>query len=166
MKRLDLDFAASRRADAGWVVLGLALFIAFDAGMAYRDLALEAATLEARPRRAPRAPGVPAESMDAALREADGVARALLLPWDSLFRTLEQSADERVALLALQPDARKREIAITGEARDYDAVLAFVTRLESRHTLRDVHLVRHELREDDPQRPLAFSILASWEPAP
>lgn len=166
MRALDLDFARPRTSPAGWVLLGLALFVAVDTGLAYRRLGHEAAAVEARlERHGAHMPGRIArtEKDDVALREADRVARNLMLPWESLFRSLEQATDERVALLALQPDARKREISISGEAKDYDAVLAFVTRLDARAGLRDVHLVRHELREDDPQHPMYFSILASWE---
>lgn len=170
MKRLELDFARPRRSRAGWVLLGLSIFAVLDAGLSYRQLTSEAAAVEARmARQAGRAStegSARAEKDDGALREADRVARTLLLPWDSLFATVEQASDERVALLALQPDARKREISISGEAKDYDAVLAFVTRLDSRKTLRDVHLVRHEVREDDPRHPTYFSILASWEARP
>ena len=169
MKALDLDFARPRTWSAGWVLLGLALFAVSDAGLSYRRLGDEAAAAQARlARHGVRAldvarGGPPA---DGALRHADRVARSLLLPWDSLFSTLEQATDDRVALLALQPDARKGEISISGEAKNYDAVLAFVTRLDSRKTLRDVHLVRHEVREDDPQHPMSFGIVASWEAAP
>lgn len=168
MKALDLDFARTRATPAGWVLLGLATFVAVDTGMSYRQLASQVAAVEAR---LDRHGGhgsrlARSEKDETALRDADRVARSLMLPWDSLFRSLEQATDERVALLALQPDARKREISISGEAKDYDAVLAFVTRLDQREGLRDVHLVRHELREDDPQHPMYFSILASWEGRP
>jgi Tfp pilus assembly protein PilN len=169
MKALDLDLARSRSPRAGWVLLGLALFAVFDAGLSYRQLSNDAAVAQRQlARHSGRTPtsATRAEKADEALHEADRVARSLMRPWDSLFRTLEQATDERVALLALQPDARKGEISISGEAKDYDAVLAFVTRLDERKTLRDVHLVRHEVREDDPQHPMYFSILANWEEGP
>lgn len=168
MKRIDLDFAARPGPSAGWILLGVALVALLDTGASYRHLEAQIAEAEQRavaPRA--RAGGHGAETGEAAaaaLRDAEKVARTLMLPWDSLFRSVEETTDDGVALLALQPDPQKRELNITGEAKDYDAILAFVTRLDKRGSLRDVHLVRHELREDDPQRPLYFSIIAEWEP--
>lgn len=169
MRRMDLDFGERRGPAAGWILLGVALVLLLDLGATWRMLDAQVATAEERAARPARAGGKRVEAGEAAavaLRDADRVARHLMLPWDGLFRALEETADERVALLALQPDPQKRELAISGEARDYEAILAFVTRLDARESLRDVHLVRHELREDDPQRPLFFSIVASWEAGP
>jgi len=165
VKRVALDFAAPRSRSIGWILLGLALFLAFDAANTYRELSSTLAELEA-PRQGRTTVASARGQDERGTQEADRVAQALMLPWDSLFHTLEGSTGDKVALLALQPDARKREIAISGEAKDYDAVLAFVTRLEKRDTLRGVHLVRHEVREDDPQHPMYFSILANWEGRP
>lgn len=165
MRRLDLDLAPRRGRTAGWVLLGLALVALLDLGSAWHRLAgeIDAAGRGGDGSSVLRAEAA-GEATEAMLREAEHVARSLTLPWDPLFTSLEEAADEGVALLALQPDPQKRQIAISGEARDYAAILAFVARLDARRTLRDVHLVRHELREDHPQRPTSFSIVASWEP--
>jgi hypothetical protein len=70
-------------------------------------------------------------------------------------------ANDKVALLAIQPDSRTGTVVISGEGEDYAAVLAYVSALDRAPTLSRVHLVQHELRQDDKQR-LAFSIAATW----
>lgn len=170
MRRLDLDLTGSRGPRFGWILLGLALVVLADLGATWNELDAELAEAGERASR-PRSGGTYPASREGrespgALREADRIAGALTLPWDSLFRSVEEASDEHVALLVLQPDPGKRELGISGEAKDYDAILAFVTRLDRREGLRNVHLVKHEVREDDPQRPLFFSIVAGWEPRP
>lgn len=161
MRRLDLDLVPSRGPVWGWILLGLAVVAVADLGASWKSASTQAQAwaVRASPAEAAEEGGESPE----ALRDAERVARSLTLPWDDLFRDVEESSDERVALLALQPDAGKREVAIAGEAKDYEALLAFVARLDRREGLRHVHLVRHEMREDDPQRPLAFTLLAGWE---
>jgi hypothetical protein len=169
MRRLDLDLKGPRSPAAGWILLGIALVALLDLGASWKQLDDEIASAESRgagsrsrggAQLAQRGRG---EGSAGAFRDADQVARSLNLPWDKLFRSVEEATDEGVALLALQPDPQKREISISGEAKDYAAILAFVTRLDKRQSLHDVHLVKHEVREDDPQRPTFFSIVASWE---
>lgn len=161
MRRLDLDLLPSRGPVWGWLLLGLAVAAVADLGASWKSAEDEAQarTVRARPEVAAKGDRESPE----ALRDAERVARSLTLPWDDLFRNVEEASDERVALLALQPDAGKREVAIAGEAKDYESLLAFVARLDRREGLRHVHLVRHEMREDDPQRPLAFTLVAGWE---
>ncbi|HEX4944874.1 MAG TPA: PilN domain-containing protein [Usitatibacteraceae bacterium] len=170
MKRLRLDLAGPRGSSAGWILLGLALVALADLGASWRQLDEEIAAAEqqaARPRArvgehtARGARGGEGAAGD--LRDADRIARSLSLPWEALFRSVEEATDEQVALLALQPDPQKHELSISGEAKDYAAILAFVARLDKRQALRNVHLVRHELREDDPQQPMYFNIVANWE---
>jgi hypothetical protein len=167
VNRLDLDLRPTRPASrAGWIVLGLALVALLDLGATLRQMDGELTAAQRGGAARGRAATGLAQGGKAgaeALGEADRIARSLTLPWDTLFRSVEEATDDRVALLALQPDPQKRELTISGEAKDYAAILAFVERLDGREALRDVHLVKHEIREDDPQRPTYFNIVASWK---
>jgi hypothetical protein len=98
-------------------------------------------------------------------RELDAARRLLqelVLPWDTLFRSVETSVDRDTALLAVEPDADKRALRVTGEARDYHAVLQFVQRLEKSPGLSQIHLLNHQIREDVAEKPFVFTLSASW----
>jgi Tfp pilus assembly protein PilN len=106
---------------------------------------------------------------EATRREFDAARRILqelTLPWEPLFRAIESSLDKQTALLAIEPDAGKGMVRITGEARDYLAILAFMRRLEQAGALVAVHLLNHQIREDVAERPYQFILAASWRTAP
>src|SRR6185503_4408610 len=97
------------------------------------------------------------------LRAARETVERLSLAWDNLFSALESSAAADVALLSIEPDGRAGTVLITGEARDYQAALGYVSKLGAAKTLRRVHLVKHEIRQGEAQRPVLFSVAASWK---
>ena len=101
---------------------------------------------------------VPAEEV-AAAREA---VERLSMPWAKLFGALEQAASPQVALLSIEPDPRTGVVTITGEGKDYLAALTYVLNLRRAESLSNVQLVRHEQGADDPRKPVAFSVSASW----
>jgi hypothetical protein len=94
------------------------------------------------------------------------VLRRLSLPWDSLFLTMESAAGGEVALLALEPDAEKQVVKVSGEAKDFTALLNYVTRLEAQEAFGPVYLQSHQVQLQDPQRPVRFALHAVWKGAP
>ena len=96
------------------------------------------------------------------LKSANAVLDQLAAPWDNLFADIEGAAIADVALLGVQPDPRGRVVNLEGEARDLKALLTFLARLETAPALTDAHLTRHEIRQNDPNRPLVFTIRARW----
>jgi Tfp pilus assembly protein PilN len=171
MKALDLDFVRERRLPiVGWAMLCAALFALADSGlqiMALNDNLDRAERLLRDERAGTRGRAVVTKALDPALLKDMGQAQQVLnrlsLPWDDLFRTVETAKTDRVALLALDPDAQKGELSISGEAADYEAVLAYAARLQQQGRLSAVHLVRHEVKRDDPERRVAFTLAANWE---
>jgi hypothetical protein len=166
MQRLSLDFAARRRRSpwAGAVLFAVALAVAGDAAWSYvhaRRTLAQAETLLARahPRHATRA--VAPEELAAA---RDTVQR-LALPWPGLFGAIESAASEDVALLAIEPDPRGGKVTISGDSKDYLAALTYVLNLSRSEALSRVELVRHEVKQDDPRHPVAFSVSAAWKEA-
>lgn len=109
---------------------------------------------------------MPAVKLDPALqrdvRFAEQVVQRLSLPWDELFAAIESASGDRIALLGVEPDSQRGEVRLTGEAADYKALLAYLGRLSQPGRLSGVHLVRHEIKADDPQRPLTFIVAAGW----
>lgn len=167
MRALDIDFSAARRASpwAGRALLAVSLALAVEAGASYAELRRALAADEARLARAgkgePRqgaAGRVAAEDL-AAAREA---VQRLTLPWGTLFAALEGAASDQVALLAIEPDARSGKLTLTGDGKDYLAALTYVLNLRRAEGLAEVELVRHEQKSKDPQRPVHFSVSASW----
>ncbi len=92
-----------------------------------------------------------------------GTASPSAARWESLFASLEQAADESVTLLDLEPTAS--EIRISGEAKDLDATMAYVERLQIASALADAHLTGYEVVADNPYRPVRFRVAAAWRGA-
>jgi len=86
----------------------------------------------------------------------------LNLPWRALHDAVRAATPATVALLALEPDARKRVLRITAEARSSDDMIAYVETLQTQKWFGGVTLVRHEIGEQDPNRPIRFQIDAEW----
>jgi hypothetical protein len=176
MRALTLDYQRPARSlpGLGVVVLAAALAAFFLLGSYYRDLVEQGDLLEARRDRlqrqahhappAPRLLDVKAEqAQNQEMRQANLVLRQLRMPWKALFSAVEDSAGKDVALLEMEPDSRNGTVKITGEAKQLDAVLKFVKALEAHAVFSSVFLQNHQVRERDPQRPLRFSLLASWK---
>lgn len=171
---LRIDFrrrARTAQPRLGWLVLvaGATLF-----GGAYAELSnVETQVASARTSAKPAA-SLAAGSGDspqgarqrAETTRAEGLARAqLATPWDALLGDIEQAASEDIALLALQAGADGRTLTVSGEARDFAGLMAYVRRLQAGRALAEVHLTGHERRRDDPQQPVAFALSASWAAA-
>lgn len=86
----------------------------------------------------------------------------LALPWNNLFSALEQSSMNDVALFSLQPDSKKQQIIITGEAKNYPSILVYIDRLAKQPNLSEVYLQKHAVNDADKDKPVRFSIVAHW----
>lgn len=86
----------------------------------------------------------------------------LNLPWRDLVEAVRAATPGNVALLALEPDAKRRTLRITAEARNSDDMLAYVAKMEEQGWFASSALVRHEVAEQEPNRPLRFQISAQW----
>lgn len=86
----------------------------------------------------------------------------LNLPWRQLLRDVEASTPKEIALLSIEPDAKRNVLKGTAEAPDSAGMLAYLTQLRSRGHFESVLLARHELNEQDPMHPLRFQFEANW----
>lgn len=165
MQELQIDFRRQRRASpwAGRVLLALALAFAADVGISYQQLRHALAENSARLAQAKgklpaSAQKVPPEELALARETVQRIA----MPWDNLFGALEAASSEQVALLAIEPDPRAGTVVISGDSKDYLAALTYVLNLSRAETLSKVQLVRHEMKQNDPQKPVAFAVSAAW----
>ena len=174
MKRqpLQLDFIAPRRHARwfGYMLLVVSLLVAADLVLRYRYAQVELARLETGnsmlnvERRPP--PPIPREQLDAQIKQVQLIVRQLALPWATLIHALEEATINDVAILQLQPDAQQRLLRITAEARHQKALLEYLRLLASAKALQNVHLLSHEVQVDQAQRPIQFSVQASFAGAP
>jgi len=167
---ISVDFSGRRRplTLAGVLLLLAGALATAAACIEYRRLDASRAGLElklaAANRRTHRDPAQ--DARNAGLTEEAGlIARRLGMPWTPLLAELEAASHDSasdVALLSVEPDDSKHVVRVTGESRDLPRVLAYVGRLQSSPLLRYPMLESHELRSDDPQRPVRFALSAEW----
>lgn len=166
--RVELDYvrALHRPRWLGLLLLVIALGIAADLFLRFRATQQEKARVDAiqglvvGERPAPKA--VAPERLDDQVRAAEAAVRQLTLPWAALIATLENTATPDVAVLQVQPEAQQQLLRITAEARHHKAMLEYVRKLVAAETLNNVHWLNHQVQNDDPQRPLQFSVQANF----
>ncbi|NNG23780.1 PilN domain-containing protein [Telluria aromaticivorans] len=179
MKPVHIDFAPTSlrrtlfRTSAGSAALLFAIAsLCFGAVMqfkAYQEereqldavhLALAARSQAARPVQLAAQPKLALP--EAQVQAVNDAVMQLNLPWRDLFDAVRAATPSNVALLALEPDAKRRTLRITAEARNSDDMLAYVARMQEQSWFGSVVLTRHEIAEQDPNRPLRFQVAAQW----
>jgi Tfp pilus assembly protein PilN len=174
MRSLLLDYQNNRR-KPGWpdiVLLAGGLAAAVYVGFNYVSTFSEVNTLEtqqnALERKSvrgvvdPRLAALDAQQLRTEVKQANDVLAQLALPWESLFKDIESSSQNHVALLAIEPDSEKRVIKITGEAKNFDAMLGYIQFLQKKESLTGVYLQSHHVEERMAEKPVRFVLVASW----
>lgn len=164
---LELDLIAPPRRPRwiGWLVLAASLLVACEMFLRLREAqeriarvdAVQALVGDPRPARV-----LPRAQLEEQIKDAQAVLRQLALPWGQLVESLESASTPDVAVLQVQPDAHSRVLRVTAEAKGEDTMFRYLRRLGAAEGFSDVHLVSHQVREDDPRRPLQFSVQASF----
>ncbi len=169
MAALDLELARRRPAWPPWLALLVGIALVADTGLQYVEARDAIAEIEQRNNalagRAPVEADVP-EQTKRELEAARRVLQELSLPWEALFRSIEDAVSGDTALLSIEPDAGRRAVQIVGEARSYAAILKFMDRLDTAPALAQVHLLNHEMRAEAAERPFLFTLAATWKAAP
>jgi Tfp pilus assembly protein PilN len=174
MRALFLDYRRNDPAQhrAGMVLLALAVAGIVALGLYYQQVAAQAALLDEQVAKAERKahPGRAAElaaSADATqaaaeLKTANETIMQLTLPWTELFNALESANSSNVALLGIEPDARKRLVRLSGEAKNQAAMFAYIRQLQANKAMTSVYLRHQQVQEQDPEKPVRFTLDASW----
>ena len=92
----------------------------------------------------------------------NGAILQLNLPWRELQDAVTAATPRNVALVAMEPDPRKQVLKITAETKNSDDMVAYVAELKQQELFSGVMLTRHEINEQDPNRPLRFQLEATW----
>ncbi len=171
MTRLRLDYQRRTKPFpvAGAVLLSVSLVAAAAVGDYYHRLTLRIADWSASLKKFEQAWGGPVRSKHHEvpeglrdIKQANEVLRQITLPWESLFHDVEASTSAEVTLLGMEPDAEKHTVIISCEAKNIVAMLDFIKRLKERGQFGSVYLLSHQIQEHDPQKPVRFSLIASW----
>jgi Tfp pilus assembly protein PilN len=112
----------------------------------------------------PRASGDPLVRAEQS-KEANEVLGLLSLPWQDALSQLEDVGRDDIALLNVEPDMQKGIIRLGGEAKTYEAILAYMKMLQARPGLSEVLLQAHQREAQKPGQPTRFLITAHWKSA-
>ena len=144
MKRLDINFqrANSDARPAGLALLVFSVLVAISLMMMQRDLENQMAELDAK-----SVLNENGAASGTANPDRDKITQAafnqLNLPWEDVFAAVEEAANSRVLLLALEGEGRNRVIRITAEAPHADAMLAYLEELKRNGNLSGWRLMSH-----------------------
>jgi Tfp pilus assembly protein PilN len=99
---------------------------------------------------------------EAQANAVNGAIQQLNVPWRQLEDAVGAATPANIALLALDPDARKQILKITAEARNSDDMVGYVQVLKQQEFFTGAALTRHEIGEQDPNRPIRFQVEVQW----
>jgi Tfp pilus assembly protein PilN len=152
-----------------WAVFVLAMVLAaMNSKLTQREREIDQLLAQSHVRAQAAAPAPVAARPPVPEAQAAAVNAAVLqlnLPWRALYDAVQAGTPSNIALLALEPDARKSLLRITAEAKTSDDMIAYVEQLKKSEWFSGVLLSRHEINEQDANRPIRFQLDAQWRPA-
>ncbi|HEX7906612.1 MAG TPA: hypothetical protein VF534_00780 [Paraburkholderia sp.] len=171
-RRLDLDFSRRRALPpvGGMVLLCLAAVLLLASGVRLWHVhavneraeaqldALRQQTMTSR--HVVKAPLTPAAKL--AEKQSQSVLRELTVPWQDLFSIVEDYPDHDVALIGIDQNPAQSQIRITAEAKNFDAMIAYLKYLQGSVLLREAVLNDHLIETNVPGKPVRFQITAVW----
>ncbi len=92
----------------------------------------------------------------------NGAIEQLNLPWNGLFDVISQATPNSVALLELEPDAKRHVIKGVAEVASSEGMIDYIRRLKRQGFFGKVILTKHEISSQDPNKPLRFFFEAEW----
>lgn len=178
MEFANLGYVLPRWTPLGLVVMMLLLLAigwqwqhrqVANANYAQLQTALSAANIKLTPPPAPprltqKLKRPSALTMSAEQKALASATQQLGLAWFPLFSAIESAQRADIALLAFTPNAQTARFQLKGEAKHYQALLAYLSTLQSVNGLSEVHLQKHQVMESHPQLPVSFEIEGQWQP--
>jgi Tfp pilus assembly protein PilN len=98
-------------------------------------------------------------------KQASSVNNAIAqlnLPWRDLLDAIEMATPSNIALLAIEPDSKKQIIKGMAEAKTSSAMISYLERLKKQELFEEVVLTKHEINDQDPNKPYRFQFEAQW----
>lgn len=178
MKPIRIDFAprsfkrvVMQTRALVWLFAGIGLLVSTGAAMTALDLVQKHDALQADRQRteaqlARRIAFRPEPTKFLVSEAQAGAVNAAIaqlnLPWRDVFDAVEASTPATIALLALEPDAKKHLIRGIAEAKTSEGMIAYIEQLKKQAFFGTVALTRHEINEQDPNQPIRFQFEAHW----
>ncbi|HEX7952888.1 MAG TPA: hypothetical protein VF523_07450 [Burkholderiales bacterium] len=170
-RAIELDFLQPERgpSGAGVVLLVAGVAAVFMVLSLHGQLQDEAGRLETQVEKLEHrsrhleAAGAPLDEVaQREIRRANDVIDELALPWENLFRSIEDVASDRVVVRGLAPDAKAGTVRISAETADAGSMVDYVNRLGKQSGLSGVYLLQHRREQQGGPRPIRFLVTASW----
>lgn len=87
----------------------------------------------------------------------------LNLPWTDVFDALEKASSDKVALLQVTPNSQKASVRIIAETKNADDMIEYIEVLKQQKLFTAVVLEKHEINEQDQNRPYRFQFQVQWD---
>jgi Tfp pilus assembly protein PilN len=185
MKPLRIDFAQCsfkrlilQTPIASWLLLAIALacWIGFsitaaklvqkkDAAAAELGAVLRRTQAQLDERNARKAAAGKVTISEAQAGAVNAAIAQLNLPWRDLFDALEAATPPGIALLSIEPDAKKHLLKGSAETKSDGEMIAYIEQLKKQAFFSNVMLTKHELNDQDPNKPFRFQFEAEWSEA-
>ncbi|WP_036303712.1 hypothetical protein [Methylotenera sp. L2L1] len=98
-------------------------------------------------------------------KQIKATVEALTIPWNELLVAVEKSDIQDVAILSLEPNRKKEQVILSGEAKNLQAVIDYINRLEEQVMLSKVYLQKHSVDEVSTSKRTRFTLIAQWNSA-
>lgn len=175
MQALKLDYRQDRRLHhfLGYMLLALALALAAFLLWYYSNLHQQQVQIQSvvdsveskinQSRQPLVRNGNDSANIKEVMAYSNKVIQKLNLPWNDLFVLLEAAKSENIALLGVEPSVKEAKVKLTGEAKDFKAMFDYLRALQTQPVLKNVYLLDHKIDDQNPDKPIRFTLEASWE---
>jgi len=110
----------------------------------------------------PSLPIVNSEISSEQMQQIQVTVSALIVPWNEVLQGVEKSDMQDIALLSLEPNSKKQLVTISGEAKNLQAALGYIQKLEAQPMLDKVYLQKYNIDEANLFKPVKFTLSAQW----
>ena len=174
MRHLSLDYLRDDPTQhrVGLMMVAVAVVSVVAMGIYYWNLTIQSARLEAAVAKAEQklhlghagmmTSAISAQQAVVEIKEANEVIMQMSLPWNELFSALEEANSNNIALLGIEPDARNRLVRVSGEAKNSEALFAYLRSLQAIKSMSGVYLKSQQVQERNREKPIRFTLDASW----
>lgn len=92
----------------------------------------------------------------------NAVISEIVMPWTSLFKTLEASDRPDVKLMSVEPNIKKQALRMDAVAMDVDSMMRYVDGLSQQKMFKSVALVTQQSADINGQTAVHFVVEARW----
>lgn len=90
-------------------------------------------------------------------RGLNSVIRQLNTPWQDLFDQLEKTTPADVALISIEPDAKRSTLRFVAEAKRLETLLTYASALQQQGVFGRLTYSKHETNDQDSNKPVRLS---------